>query len=91
MDDAVSKALRSDSGDNVEVRVAVDKQQVRRYVDALDRRFGVPAEDARLVGLNGIRPAISDERWGRTVRRGAMTAAITRALRTRIRDGCLSC
>ena len=37
------------------------------------------------VGLNGITPAISDERWGRTVRRGAMTAAITRALRTRIR------
>ena len=54
MDDAVSKALRSHSGDNVEVRVAVDKQQVRRYVDALDRRFGVQAQDARLVGLNGI-------------------------------------
>ena len=68
-----------------QVRVAVDKQQVRRYVDALDRRFGVQAQDARLVGLNGNRPAISDERWGRTVRRGAMTAAITRALRTRIR------
>jgi lipoprotein-anchoring transpeptidase ErfK/SrfK len=85
VDDAVSRALRSESGDNVEVRVAVDKQQVRRYVDALERRFGVQAQDARLVGLNGVRPAISDERWGRTVRRGAMTAAITRALRTRIR------
>ena len=85
VDDAVSKALRSDSGDNVEVRVAVDKQQVRRYVDALDRRFGVPAENAQLVGLNDLRPSISEERWGRTVRSGAMTAAITRALRTRIR------
>ena len=85
VDDAVSRALRSDSGENVEVRVAVDKQQVRRYVDALERRFGVQAQDAQLVGLNGGRPAISDERWGRTVRHGAMTAAITRALRTRIR------
>jgi hypothetical protein len=85
VDDAVSRALRSHRGDNVEVRVAVDKQQVRKYVDALDRRFGVPAQNARLVGLNGIRPSISNESWGRTVRRGAMTAAITRALRTRIR------
>lgn len=85
VDEAVSKALRADRGDNVEVRVAVDKQAVRRYVEALERRFGVPAQDARLVGLDGLRPSISDERWGRTVRRGAMTAAIRRALRTRIR------
>jgi lipoprotein-anchoring transpeptidase ErfK/SrfK len=86
VEEAVSKALRSDGGENVEVRVAVDKQQVRRYVAALDRRFGVPMEDARLVGLDASgRPSISDERWGRTVRRGAMTAAITRMLRTRIR------
>ena len=91
VDDAVSRALRSESGDNIEVRVAVDKQEVRRYVDALDRRFGVQAQDARLIGLNGIRPAISDERWGRTVRRGAMTAAISARSERASAGGCRSC
>src|SRR5918994_4618313 len=86
VEEAVSKALRADEGENVDVRVAVDKQKVRRNVDALERRFGVPMEDARLIGLDSSgRPSISDERWGRTVRRATMTAAITRALRTRIR------
>ena len=86
IEDAVSSALRADEGEDVDVRVAVDKQQVRRYVDALEHRFGVPMEDARLIGLDsGGRPSISDERWGRTVRRATMTAAIMRALRTRIR------
>jgi lipoprotein-anchoring transpeptidase ErfK/SrfK len=86
VEDAVSRALRADEGENVEVRVAVDKQKVGRYVDALERRFGVPMEDARLIGLDSSgRPSISDERWGRTIRRATMTAAITRALRTRIR------
>jgi lipoprotein-anchoring transpeptidase ErfK/SrfK len=86
VDEAVSKALRSDSGTNVEVRVAVDKQQVRKYVAALDRRFGVQAENASLIGLDASgRPSISAESWGRAVRRGTMTAAITRMLRTRIR------
>ena len=86
IDEAVSRALRADEGDDVDVRVAVDKQRVRRYVEALDRRFGIRAENAQLVGLDSTgRPSISEERWGRTVRRGAMTAAITRTLRTRIR------
>jgi lipoprotein-anchoring transpeptidase ErfK/SrfK len=86
VDEAVSKALRADERENVEVRVAVDKQTVRKYVAALDRRFGVPAENAALVGLDPSgRPSISAERWGRTVRQGSMTAAITRTLRTRIR------
>ena len=86
VEDAVSKALRADEGENVNVRVAVDKQQVRRYVDTLERRFGVEMANASLVGLDAAgRPSISDERWGRTVRSATMTAAITRALRTRIR------
>ena len=46
VDDAVSRALRADEGENVDACVAVDKQQVRRYVDALERRFGVPMENA---------------------------------------------
>jgi lipoprotein-anchoring transpeptidase ErfK/SrfK len=86
VEDAVSRALQADEGEDVDVRVAVDKQEVRRYVDALERRFGVPMENASLIGLDaGGRPSISEERWGRTVRSATMTAAITRALRTRIR------
>jgi hypothetical protein len=83
--EAVSRALDADEGEAIDVRVAVDKNRVRRYVAELDRRFGMPAEDARLVGLAGMRPSISDEKWGRAVRPGTMVAAITRMLRTRIR------
>ena len=86
VEDAVSSALDADEGENVDVRVAVDRQRVRRYVDALERRFGSEMANASLIGLDAAgRPSISEERWGRTVRRATMTAAITRALRTRIR------
>jgi lipoprotein-anchoring transpeptidase ErfK/SrfK len=86
VEEAVSRALRADEGEHVEVRVAVDKQQVRRYVDALERRFGIPMKNAQLVGLDASgRPSITNESWGRTVRHATMTAAITRMLRTRIR------
>jgi lipoprotein-anchoring transpeptidase ErfK/SrfK len=86
VEDAVSRALRADEGENVDVRVAVDKQVVRRYVDALERKFGIPMRNAELVGLDaGGRPSISSEQWGRTIRGATMTAAITRQLRTRIR------
>src|SRR5918999_431045 len=86
VDDAVSRALRADEGENVDVRVAVDKQVVRRYVDALERKFGIPMRNAELVGLDSSsRPSISSEQWGRTIRGATMTAAITRQLRTRIR------
>jgi lipoprotein-anchoring transpeptidase ErfK/SrfK len=85
VDDAVSRALRADDGAAVEVRVAVDKSQVRRYVAELDKRFRVSAQDARLMGLDGMRPVISDARWGHAVRQGTMVAGITRMLRTRVR------
>jgi lipoprotein-anchoring transpeptidase ErfK/SrfK len=83
--DAVSRALRADDGAAIEVRVAVDKNRVRRYVAGLDRRFHVPAQDARLVGLVGMRPSISEASWGQAVRQRTMVASITRMLRTRIR------
>jgi lipoprotein-anchoring transpeptidase ErfK/SrfK len=85
VDDAVSRALRAGGGEDVHVDVAVDKNRVRRYVAALNERFGIPARDARLVGLVHGRPSISKSSWGRAVRRGTMTAAITRMLRKRVR------
>jgi len=85
-DDAVSQAMRAGGGDNVTVNVAFDRARVRAYVDALDKRFGIPVQDASLVGLVNLRPVISEAKWGRAVRRGTMVAAITRMLRTRIRS-----
>jgi lipoprotein-anchoring transpeptidase ErfK/SrfK len=85
VDDAVSKALRAADGENVEVRIAIDKQRVRAYVADLDKRFGIPVQNARLVGLVKLRPSISEAKWGRAVRRGTMVAAITRMLHSRIR------
>jgi len=85
VDDAVSRALRAGNGDNVEVRVGADREQVRRYVAALDERFGIPAQNAKLLGLARGRPSISESKWGWTVRRRTMTQAISRMLRTRIR------
>jgi lipoprotein-anchoring transpeptidase ErfK/SrfK len=85
VEDAVARARRADSGDDVEVRVGVDRKQVRRYVDALQERFGFAVEDARIVGLVEGRPQIADSKRGLAVRRGTMVAGITRMLRTRIR------
>jgi lipoprotein-anchoring transpeptidase ErfK/SrfK len=85
VEDAVARARRAGSGDDVEVRVGVDREQVRRYVDALQERFGFPAEDARIVKLAEGRPEIADSKWGLAVRRRTMVVGITRMLRTRIR------
>ena len=83
--DAVSKAFRARSGDNVAVRVETDRSQIRDYVLALDERFGKPAKNAKLVGLLRGRPAISKSSWGRVVRRATMRRAIARTLQRRIR------
>ena len=85
VEDAVSRALHADSGDDVQVHVEVDSKQVRRYVDALQDRFGFPAENARIAKLVKGRPVLAPEQWGLALRRGTMVAGITRMLKTRIR------
>jgi L,D-transpeptidase catalytic domain/Putative peptidoglycan binding domain len=85
VEDAVSRALRAENGEDVEVRVGVDREQVRSYVDALQERFGFPAQDARIVELVKGRPQIADSSWGLAVRRRTMVVGITRMLKTRIR------
>ena len=83
--DAVSKALRAKRGDNIDVHVEVDRTRIENYVEALEERFGRPAKNAKLVGIVHGRPAITKSSWGRSVRRGTMTAAISRTLKSRIR------
>jgi L,D-transpeptidase-like protein/putative peptidoglycan binding protein len=85
VEDAVRQALEADSGDDVSVRVDVDRAQVRRYVDGLQERLGFSAEDARLAGLVAGRPEIAEAKWGLEVRRRTMVVGITRMLRTRLR------
>ena len=58
---------------------------MKEYVASLDERFGIPAENAVVVGLVDGHPEIADSKWGRTVRRQTMVRAIVRTLRTRIR------
>src|SRR5262245_55619120 len=85
VDDAVANGLSADGGEDVEVSVDVDRKQVRNYVDSLQERFGIAAQDARIEKLAEGRPVITAEQWGLAVRRGTMVAGITRTLKTRIR------
>jgi lipoprotein-anchoring transpeptidase ErfK/SrfK len=85
VEDAVRQALEADEGEDVSVRVDVDRSQVRRYVDRLQERLGLPAEDARIARLVAGRPEIAESKWGLEVRRRTMVVGITRMLRTRIR------
>jgi len=85
IEDAVARAQNAHSGDDVGVSVDVDRDKVKEYVSSLDQRFGIPAENAVVVGLVDGHPKIADSQWGRTVRRQTMVRAIVRTLRTRIR------
>jgi len=86
VEDAVGQALEADDGNDVVVRVDVDRAQVRRYVDGLQERLGFPAEDARIAGLVAGRPEIAESKWGLEVRRRTMVVGIARMLRTRLRQ-----
>jgi L,D-transpeptidase catalytic domain/Putative peptidoglycan binding domain len=85
VEDAVTRALQAGNGDDIGVRVDVNREAVRSYVASLDQKFGIPAENAVVVGLVDGHPEIADSKWGRTVRRQTMVRAIVRTLRTRIR------
>jgi lipoprotein-anchoring transpeptidase ErfK/SrfK len=83
---AVSHALEAKSGDDIGVRVDVNRDKVKAYVSQLDDRFGVDPANAVVTGLDSSgRPIIADSKWGREVRRQTMVRGIVRTLRTRIR------
>ena len=82
---AVSQAQKAKSGDDVGVRVDVNRDKARAYVVSLDEQFGIDPENAVVTGLVDGRPQIADSKWGREVRRQTMVRAIVRTLRTRIR------
>jgi L,D-transpeptidase-like protein/putative peptidoglycan binding protein len=82
VDDAVAKALAAEPGRSVELRMAVSRRNIRVYVNFLDRKYSEDAVDARLIGVNGLRPVIAEGRPGRRVARWLMEARIARALRS---------
>ncbi|MFN2471589.1 MAG: L,D-transpeptidase family protein [Gaiellaceae bacterium] len=82
IDEALSRALQAPAGASVDLRIAVSRRSIRAYVSYLNRRYSRKPEDARLIGVNGFRPVISDGRPGRRVARWLMEARIARALRS---------
>jgi lipoprotein-anchoring transpeptidase ErfK/SrfK len=60
----------------------VDEQEVRRFVNALDKRLSFPATDAELSGLKGLRPQFTKEKPGVKVLRELTVRRIVHALQS---------
>jgi lipoprotein-anchoring transpeptidase ErfK/SrfK len=80
--DGVLQALGAQAGAAVPLVPEVDGQEVRRFVNALDKRISVPPEDAELKGLNGLRPQFTKEKTGITVLRALTAQRIMHALQS---------
>jgi lipoprotein-anchoring transpeptidase ErfK/SrfK len=82
IEDGVLDALGAPAGTDVELVPQVDEQEVRSFVDALDRRVSTPPQDAELNRLKGLRPEFTKETWGVQVLRGLTVKRIVRALQS---------
>jgi hypothetical protein len=82
IEDGVLDALGAPAGTDVELVPQVDEQEVRSFVDALDKRVSTPPQDAELKDLKGLRPRFTKEHWGVQVLRGLTVKRIVRALQS---------
>ncbi len=80
--DGVLQALGAQAGAAVPLVPAVNKQEVRRFVNELDKRISVPAVDAGLSRLKGLRPQFTRETAGVSVLRELTVRRIVRALQS---------
>jgi lipoprotein-anchoring transpeptidase ErfK/SrfK len=80
--DGVGEALEASAGSAVELTPTVDTEAVRQFVRALDKRISLPAKDAELVGLNGLRPKLTPDEPGIRVLRQLTAQRIVRALQS---------
>ncbi len=80
--DGVLHALGAEAGTAVPLVPQVNESEVRRFVDGLDKRISVPAVDAGLSGLKGLRPQLTREKTGVKVLRELTVRRIVRALQT---------
>ena len=80
--DGVLQALGAEAGAAVPLVPEVNKEEVRRFVGALDKRFSVPPADAELSGLKGLRPQFTREKPGVKVLRELTVRRIVLALQS---------
>jgi lipoprotein-anchoring transpeptidase ErfK/SrfK len=83
--DGVSRALSARANEPVELVPHVDTASVRRFVATLDKRLSYPAQDARLVGLHGLTPIISNGKTGLRVQRAQTVQRIMNAVQSALR------
>jgi lipoprotein-anchoring transpeptidase ErfK/SrfK len=80
--DGVLEALGAQGGSAVPLVPQVDEQEVRWFVQALDKRVSTAPRDAQLKGLRGLRPQFTKEKPGVKVLRELTVRRIVRALQT---------
>jgi lipoprotein-anchoring transpeptidase ErfK/SrfK len=80
--DGVLQALGAQPGAAVPLVPAVNGEEVRAFVNALDKRISVPPADAQLSGLAGLRPQFTKEKPGVKVLRELTVRRIVRALQS---------
>jgi hypothetical protein len=77
---AVRRALHARAGEDLRLRVAVQRRRIRRYAARIDSRLCRPPVPARLVGLRSLRPSISRAHAGCHVRRVRFIRALVHGL-----------
>jgi lipoprotein-anchoring transpeptidase ErfK/SrfK len=82
IEDGVMDALGAQAGAAVPLAPEVDEQEVRSFVEILDKRVSKLPQDAELKGLKGLRPQFTKEQWGVKVLRELTALRIERALRS---------
>ena len=80
--DGVLQALGAQPGAAVPLVPEVDRQEVGRFVNALDKRISTLPKDAELKGLKGLRPQFVKEKAGVKVLHALTVRRIMRALQS---------
>ena len=76
---AVTRALTAPAGTVLKLRVTLNRARTSSYLAVVARRFDRTAEDSKLL-LRNLRPWVSKEQAGRTLRRERAMASIFTAL-----------
>jgi lipoprotein-anchoring transpeptidase ErfK/SrfK len=80
--DAIVHAVHARRRQKIQLRVAVDRAAVRRFVARLDRKYHRPAVDAKLIGLSRLAPSFTEAKPGQQVARKTLVRQIVQALRS---------
>jgi lipoprotein-anchoring transpeptidase ErfK/SrfK len=78
----VMRALGAKAGSDVSLVPAVNTEEVRQFVGALNKRVSVEPTDAELSGIKGLRPQFTKEQSGVQMLRGLTAQRIVRALQS---------